>query len=159
MKLNNLTKIIFSVIACEMIGIAGSVFTVGSIPTWYKTLNKPFFSPPNWIFGPVWTMLYLMMGISAGLIWLKGLKSRKVQKALFYFCLQLFLNFTWSIVFFGLHQPLLAFINIIFLLSSILLTIVKFEKISKKAAYLLIPYILWVTFASLLNFSIVVLNR
>lgn len=159
MKLNNFSKIVFFVIACELVGIAGSVFTIGSIPTWYKTLNKPFFSPPNWIFGPVWTTLYLMMGISAGLIWLKGLKSKKVKKALSYFLIQLFLNFTWSIIFFSLHQPLLAFINIVLLWLSILMIMIKFYRIFKPSAYLLIPYILWVSFAAVLNLAIVILNK
>lgn len=159
MKKNNIFKIILAIIVCQLVGITSGISTINAIPNWYATLNKPFFSPPNWIFGPVWTTLYLMMGVSAGLIWLKGLKSINVKKALFYFIIQLFLNFTWSIVFFGLRQPLLAFINITLLWLSILITIIKFYKISKLAAYLLLPYILWVTFASILNFSIFVLNR
>jgi len=151
--------IVISVLICELIGISGAFFTMPSIPTWYKTLNKPFFSPPNWLFGPVWTILYLMMGISAYLIWEKGLKNKKVKEALLFFAVQLILNFSWSLIFFGLQLPFSAFINIITLWLAILVTILRFNKISKTAGYLLIPYLLWVSFASVLNLAIVILNK
>jgi benzodiazapine receptor len=152
-------KLVASVVGCELVGIIGTPFTISAISTWYVFLNKPFFSPPNWIFGPVWTILYFFMGVSAFLVWQKGLNHKKVKKALTYFKLQLFFNFLWSILFFGLHSPILGLVDIIVLLVSIILTIGAFYKISKIAAYLLIPYLLWVSFATILNISIVVLNK
>jgi len=152
-------RLILSILVCELIGISGSFFTIASISTWYRTLNKPFFSPPNWIFGPVWAILYLMMGISAYLIWAEGLKKKKVKEALLFFAVQLILNFSWSLIFFGLQLPFSAFINIVTLWLAILATILRFNKISKTAGYLLIPYILWVSFASVLNLAIVILNK
>lgn len=143
---------------CEFVGIISTPFTLAAIPTWYSTLNKPPFSPPNWIFGPVWTTLYFLMGISAFLIWQKGLKKKQVKEALLYFVAQLFFNFIWSILFFGLKSPTLGLFDILVLWVLILVTMIKFYKISKPAAYLLIPYILWVSFATILNLSIVLLN-
>lgn len=157
--MNKIIKFVASIAICEFVGIMSVPFTITSIPTWYATLHKPFFSPPNWIFGPVWTTLYFLMGISMYLVWGKGLKTKKVKAALLFFVLQLLLNFIWSILFFGFHSPLFAFVDIILLLFTITLTIVKFYKISKPASYLLLPYLLWVSFATLLNFSILVLNR
>lgn len=156
--MKNIGKLIIVIIICELVGIAGSIFTVPAISNWYLTLNKPSFSPPNWIFGPVWTLLYLLMGVSVYLIWNKGLKNRKIREALVIFSAQLFLNFLWSFLFFGLRSPILGLINIVALWLVILLTIVKFHQFSKPAAYLLFPYLLWVSFASLLNFSILLMN-
>lgn len=147
-----------STIGCELVGIAATPFTLSTISTWYQTLQKPPFSPPNWIFGPVWTILYFLMGVAAYLVWIKGLEKRAVKTALSIFIAQLVFNFFWSILFFGLHSPLLALIDILILWILILITIIKFHKISKIASYLLIPYILWVTFATILNLSIVLLN-
>jgi len=147
----NISKFITSITLCFFVAFAGSAVTLPSIPTWYALLNKPFFSPPNWVFGPVWTVLYFLMGISLYLIWNKSVKIK-------IFLIQLALNFLWSLVFFWLHQPLLALITIFMLWISIYLTIKSFYRISKLAAYLLIPYILWVSFALLLNLFIVVLN-
>jgi tryptophan-rich sensory protein len=141
------------------VGILSVPFTLASIPTWYATLNKPPFSPPNWIFGPVWTALYFMMGISLYLVWMKGLKNKKVKIAMLFFAVQLIFNFLWSLLFFGMHSPQLALVDIFFLLIAISMTMVKFNKISKPASYLLVPYLLWVSFATVLNLSIVVLNR
>ena len=157
--MNKIVKLITSVAICELVGIISVPFTMASIPTWYATLNKPSFSPPNWIFGPVWTTLYLMMGVALYLVWMKGLKNKKVKGALIVFGVQLLFNFLWSILFFGLHSPLLALINIILLLYAIVMTIVKFNRISKSASYLLLPYLFWASFATILNFSIVILNR
>jgi tryptophan-rich sensory protein len=151
-------KFIISVVTCELVGLAATLFTISAIPTWYATLNKPSFSPPNWVFGPVWTTLYFLMGLSAFLIWKKGLKNKKVKRALTYFFIQLVFNFLWSVLFFGLHNPLLGLLDIVLLLISIVLTIIIFYKISKAASYLLIPYFLWVSFATILNLSLVVLN-
>lgn len=151
-------KLLVAIIGCELVGILATPFTIASIPTWYANLNKPSFSPPSFLFGPVWTILYFLMGISAFLVWREGTKKEKVMRGLVYFLIQLFFNFIWSILFFGLHQPLLAFFDIIVMLMFIFLTIIQFNKISKTASYLLIPYLLWVSFASILNLSIVVLN-
>jgi len=152
-------KLFFAIIICEGVGLIGSIFTFNSVNTWYTTLNKPFFNPPPWIFGPVWTTLYFLMGVAAFLVWKKGLKNKKIKRALTYFSIQLFLNFLWSALFFGLHNPLLGLLDIVLLFISIILTIIIFYKISKAASYLLIPYLLWVSFATLLNFSIVLLNH
>jgi tryptophan-rich sensory protein len=152
-------KLSVSVLACLIAGFVGSVATMPSIPTWYASLQKPAFNPPNWIFGPVWTTLFIMMGVAAFLVWDKGLENKKVRISLAIFGLQLLLNVLWSILFFGLQSPLYAFIDIIMLWASILATIIYFYRISAAAAYLLIPYILWVSFASILNLSIVILNR
>jgi tryptophan-rich sensory protein len=148
-------RLISSIIICQLAGIIGSIFTVSSVSSWYATLNKPFFNPPSWVFGPVWTLLYLLMGISLYLIWNN---KKRTKKALLIFGIQLILNSLWSILFFGLQSPLLAFIEIIFLWSAILLSIIYFYRISKVAAYLLVPYILWVSFAAILNLSIFILN-
>ena len=140
------------VLLCQTAGAIGSIFSFSAIENWYAYLNKPFFNPPNWIFGPVWTTLYILMGISAYLVW----KKRKGIP--FWFWIQLVLNALWSILFFGLQSPILAFVGVIFLWLSIFLTITSFYRIHKTAAYLLVPYLLWVTFASLLNASIALLN-
>lgn len=135
----------------ELVGLAATPFTISAIPTWYAYLNKPLFSPPNWLFGPVWTSLYALMGISAFIVWHK-VAVRKI------YLIQLGLNFIWSIIFFGLHQPALAFVEIIFLWLAVYQTIKQFSKISKLSGYLLYPYLAWITFAGLLNFFIVALN-
>lgn len=152
-------RLIIAILVCEGVGIFGSIFTMPSIPTWYKSLNRPIFSPPNWVFAPVWTILFLLMAISVYLVWNKGLKKTQVREAMYVFIFQLLLNFFWSFFFFGIRQPYLAFLEIIALWLAILLTIIKFYKISKPASYLLIPYILWVSFAAILNLSIVLLNK
>lgn len=139
-------------------GAVGSLFTVSAIPTWYAALNKPVLSPPNWIFGPVWTMLYVLMGVAAFLIWQKGSAKKEVRLALLIFVLQLVLNALWSIIFFGWHKPGLAFLEIVLLWASILWTIGLFHKVSRTAALLLVPYLLWVSFASYLNYAIWSLN-
>ncbi len=156
--MNKFFKLLIAVIGCELVGIISTPFTLSAIPAWYSTLNKPPFSPPNWIFGPVWTILYFLMGVSAFLVWKQGLKKKQVKEALLVFLTQLFFNFIWSILFFGLHSPILGLLDIIILWVLILITIVKFHKISKLAAYLLVPYILWVSFATILNFYIWILN-
>lgn len=155
--MKNPAKLIASVVLCELVGTFATPFTISSIPTWYATLNRPSFSPPNWIFGPVWTILYFLMGVSLYLVWDKGL-SKKVKIALYYFGTQLFFNFLWSILFFGIHSPILGLVDIVMLWILIILTIQKFLPISKPAAYLLIPYLLWVSFATVLNLAIVILN-
>jgi len=154
--MNKYVKLTLSIILCLSAGFLGSFFTITSVGSWYSEINKPFFNPPNWIFGPVWTTLYILMGISLYLIWTN--KNKKKETAIKLFFTQLILNSLWSILFFGLQSPLLAFIEIIILWVAILLTIMKFHKISKTSAYLLVPYLLWVSFASILNLSIYLLN-
>lgn len=151
-------KLITSVLFCELIGVAGTPFTMAAIPTWYGTLTKPSFSPPNWLFGPVWTVLYFLMGISLYLIWKQGWKNKKIKKAIMFFLAQLTLNFLWSILFFGLRLPWLGMVDIVALWLLIAITIKKFYPLSKLASYLLIPYLVWVSFAAILNFAIVILN-
>lgn len=156
--MKDLPKLAISIVGCELVGIIGSVFTASAIPTWYANLNKPFFSPPNWLFGPVWTILYLLMGVAFFLIWKRGWKSKKNRQARNLFLIQLGLNFIWTPIFFGIKSPLIALVIIMLLLFFIILTIKKFLPISKTAGILLIPYLIWVTFATLLNAAILVLN-
>ncbi len=147
-------RLAIAIAISECAGILGSVFTSSKIPNWYATLAKPALNPPGWIFGPVWTTLYALMGITAFIVWEKGLERADVRKALQVFGLQLLLNTSWSIVFFGLQNPKLAFANIVAMWLAIAWTMMLFRKISKKASWLLLPYILWVSFAGYLNYSI-----
>lgn len=158
MRINNFFKLVIAIVVSELAGIFGSVFTAPSIPTWYAGIVKSALNPPAWVFGPVWTTLFVFMGIAAFLVWKKGLDRRDVKIALSIFLGQLVLNALWSIIFFGLHSPGGAFIEVIFLWLAILATIIVFAKISKAAAWLLAPYILWVSFAGYLNYSIWILN-
>jgi len=153
MKVIKFLKLIISIIICELAGIIGSFFTASSVSSWYAELAKPQFTPPGWVFAPVWTTLYLLMGVAAFLVWTSPVsKGKKV--ALIIFAVQLVLNTLWSIIFFGLRSPLGAFIEIIFLWLAILAAIIAFSRISKPAAWLLLPYILWVSFAAYLNYAI-----
>ena len=159
MRLNNILKLIIAIVICEVVGIGGAFFTSpAASSSWYYSLEKPFLQPPSWIFSPVWIMLYALMGIAAFLVWQKGFERKDVRLALGVFGVQLFLNAIWSIIFFGLHSPGWALVDIIALWLAIVWTIVVFYKISKPAVYLLIPYILWVSFAAHLNYSIWLLN-
>jgi benzodiazapine receptor len=151
---NGILQLVISLIVCQFAGFIGSVFTTPAIPTWYVTLNKPSFTPPNWLFSPVWIFLFLLMGISAFLVWSKGWGNKQVKIALSIFAVQLILNILWSAVFFGFRSPLAGFIEIVILWMAILLTILNFFKVSKTAGLLLLPYILWVSFAAVLNFFI-----
>lgn len=152
-------KVILSVVFCMLVGAIGAFFTTPAIPTWYAYLNKPFFSPPNWLFGPVWTILYILMGISFYLIWDSTKKGKNKKEALGNFYVQLILNFIWSPIFFGMKNLGLAFVVIVLMWMFILRTIQSFAKLNKKASYLLYPYIAWVSFASILNLSVWILNR
>ena len=156
--MNNIIKLILSIIICEGAGIFGSIFTTKSVGGWYSTINKPSFNPPGWIFGPVWILLYLLMGISVFIIWSKFNDHNLFKSAIVIFSIQLLLNVFWSFLFFGQKSPLLAFIEIIFLWIAILITIIVFYKLNHLSSYLLIPYILWVSFAAFLNYSIWRLN-
>lgn len=153
-------RLVASLIICLAAGFIGSQFTAPNVPGWwYAGLAKPSFNPPSWLFAPVWTVLYIMMGFSLFLVWRHGLAARAVRVALVVFLLQLALNAFWSLAFFGLHSPLAGFIVILSLWVLIVATIVLFASISKTAAWLLVPYILWVSFASVLNGTIYYLNR
>ena len=153
-------KIIYCVAICLAVGYLSSNVTQSSIKTWYPTIEKPIFNPPNWVFAPVWTMLFIMMGIAAGMVWNK-LETNKelVKKGLLFFTVQLLLNALWSYLFFGLNNILLALIEIILLWLIIYETYHVFKQIDKRASYLLIPYLAWVGFATILTGSIFWLNR
>jgi benzodiazapine receptor len=151
-------KLFAAIVVCQLAGVAGSFFTFPSVGTWYAGLVKPSFSPPNWVFGPVWIALYALMGVALYIVWQKGPRKKEVRTALAVFGVQLLLNSLWSVVFFGLHLPSVAFFEIVMLWASIAATIFLFYGISRNAAYLLVPYFVWVSFASLLNFSIWMLN-
>jgi benzodiazapine receptor len=156
--LSNKLKLTISILIPLIVGFTSSLFTMNSIPTWYQTLVKPSLNPPNWIFAPVWTLLYILIGVSLYLVWKKGFKNKKVRIGIYLFSVQLILNFLWTFLFFGLRFPSIASMEIVALWIFILLTIIKFYKVSKIAAYMLIPYILWVSFASYLSFSVFLLN-
>jgi translocator protein len=151
-------RLAVAIAICEIAGLIGSVFTMPSIPLWYATLAKPAFSPPNWIFGPVWTTLYALMGVAVFLVLQKGKGDKKIKPALGIFAVQLGLNVAWSGIFFGMHAIGLAFFELVILALAIIATIFAFAKISKPAAWLLAPYLLWVTFAGMLNFALWQLN-
>ena len=158
MKIKNIVKLIVAIVICQMAGVIGSLFTTPAISTWYATIQKPWFTPPNWLFGPVWITLFTLMGISLYLVWNKGLKNKEARLSLFMFFVQLVLNSFWSILFFGLKTPFYAFIEIIILWVAIAITIFKFYKISKYAGLILIPYIAWVSIALTLNMYVWILN-
>ncbi len=158
--MNKYVKILLCVITCIGVGYLSGMATQSSVTTWFPTLTKPSFNPPSWVFAPVWSLLYMMMGIAAGLVWNRiDYEKGAVKKALVFFVIQLALNALWSILFFGIRNPFLAFIEIILLWLMIYETYVQFGKIDKIAGYLFIPYILWVSFAAVLNGSIWWLNR
>lgn len=158
--MNKYLKITYCVAICLAVGYLSSNVTQSSIKTWFPTIEKPFFNPPSWVFAPVWTMLYIMMGIAAGMVWNK-LESNKelVKKGLLFFTVQLLLNALWSYLFFGLNNILLALIEIILLWLIIYETYFIFKQIDKRPSYLLIPYLSWVGFATILTGTIYWLNR
>ena len=148
--------LIVLIIACNLIGAMGALWTSPDT-NWYKTINKPSFNPPNWIFGPVWTLLFTLMGISLYLVWTSP--SSKIRMiALVLFTIQFIFNVAWSYLFFGINRPGIAFAEILVMLGFIIATTIYFFKVNKVSGYLLIPYILWVSFASILNYSIWKLN-
>ena len=166
---NDILKLAVSLAVPLLAGFIGSIFTTPQITTWYASLNKPFFNPPNWLFGPVWTILFLLMGFALFLVWIKESKSKKRSSdyikfhllkkyALLVFGIQIVLNTLWSFLFFGLENPVLGIIGISVLIAAIITNIVLFYKIEPKSAYLLLPYIAWVLFATILNIAIAVLN-
>lgn len=154
MKLRDVFKLIVAVLVSELAGVVGSVFTAPAIPGWYAELAKPALTPPGWVFGPVWVALFALMGIAAFLVWRQGWERKNIRFALGIFGVQLVLNILWSVIFFGLQSLGWAFAELVILWLAILVTIVVFYKISRLAALLLVPYILWVSFAGYLNLSI-----
>jgi translocator protein len=151
-------RFIISLVLCQGAGLIGTVFTVGAIQNWYIYLNKPDFSPPNWIFGPVWTVLYTLMAIALFLVWQTGLNNRVTKIAFWVFIFHLAINALWSILFFGLKSPALALVDITVLWILIVASIYLFYRVRKISAWLLVPYLVWVSFATALNFYIWKLN-
>jgi translocator protein len=150
-------KLITSILICQAAGVIGSLFTISAISTWYPTLNQPYFRPPNSLFAPVWTILYTLIGISLYLILIKPL-SKKRTEALKLFALHLVLNALWSIVFFGLHQIFLALVIIIVMVVTLVFIMKKFLSLDSRASGVLFPYLVWISFAMLLNFAFWILN-
>lgn len=157
-NLSSTWKLIIAILACEVIGFTSGLIGSAAMNSWFDNLQKPSWNPPGYLFAPVWTTLYALMGIAYWLIWKNETPETKKRSAYVVFAIQLFLNFCWSIIFFKFQAPFFALIEILLLLAMILLTIFHFSKISKTAAYLLIPYVLWVSFASVLNYTIWSLN-
>ncbi|RPH32041.1 MAG: tryptophan-rich sensory protein [Bacteroidales bacterium] len=157
MKKSLILKFVISLLLPLSLGAIAGMFTAQAVPEWYATLNQPSFNPPNWVFGPVWTMLYLILGFSFFLIW-KQERSKLRNKAILIFLVQMVLNFGWSFLFFYYHLIGFALFEIIILWASIIGMIVMFYKIKPLAAYLNVPYFLWVTFATILNAGYYFLN-
>ena len=158
MKLKDLTKLVSSFLLVAIAATIGSLVTFQAIPTWYAALNKTVISPPDWVFAPAWTILYILMAMALFLIWREE-PTKKQKEALQLFGAQLVSNAAWSIIFFGTHLIFTAFIEIILLLTLIIWTTIWFYRVNKIAGYLMIPYILWVGFAAILNFSTWLVNQ
>jgi tryptophan-rich sensory protein len=157
--MNTATKLAISVAVPLIVAAVSGVATARGVATWYPSLTKPSFNPPAWVFGPVWTVLYVMMGVAAFLVWRKGIETEGVKLALTFFAIQLALNGLWSILFFGLRAPGWALIEIVILWAAIGGTILVFRRVDPVAGWLLLPYWAWVSFASVLNASLWWLNR
>lgn len=158
--MQKILRIATVIMTCLAVGYFSSIVTRDNISTWYVNIEKPIFNPPNWVFAPVWTVLYIMMGYAAGRIWNKiDQNETDVKKGFLFFLIQLALNALWSFLFFGLHNPMLASFEIVLLWLMIFETYLIFKKIDKIAAYLLIPYLGWISFATVLTFSIWFLNK
>lgn len=158
MDIKLLIRIIVATAVCLLVAYLSSMATASGMGGWYENLKKPAFTPPKEVFAPVWVILYMLMGIAAGIVWNKGFYHKWVKTALYYFSFQLLLNGGWSLLFFGLREPFWAFVDIILLFMLILVTIRWFKIVSATAAWLLVPYALWVLFAAALNFGILRLN-
>ncbi|MDD5011081.1 MAG: tryptophan-rich sensory protein [Phycisphaerae bacterium] len=159
MKPSDIKKLIICLVVVSCVALTGSFFVSPAALDWYGSLQKPVFTPPAWLFAPVWTVLYLLMAISVFLIWRKGLNTAAGKTAVAAFIFQLVFNCLWTPIFFGLRLPLVALGDIVILWLAVFATITSFWKVSKLAAILLIPYILWISFAAVLNASIYLLNR
>jgi len=151
-------KLAAAILFCLIAGSLGSLVTINGPGSWYATLQKPFFAPPNWVFAPVWITLFILMGIALYLVWQCGTENREVKMALGIFGVQFALNVIWSFLFFGLESSLLGLIDIILLWVMIVVTIRAFYRVKKSAAYLLIPYLAWVSLASALNGAVYFMN-
>lgn len=156
--MNNIAKLLIAVAIPIAVGATSGFFTVTGVESWYQTINKPSWNPPNWVFGPVWTTLYIMMGIALYLVWKSDSSDVLKKTAIILFAVQLTLNFFWSFIFFNQQQTGWALVEIIAMWFFILLTIFAFAQVSKPAAWLLVPYISWVSFATILNYTIWKLN-
>lgn len=156
-KIKSALVVLLCLAAPILVGALASVATASSVGTWYATLNKPSFNPPNWLFGPVWTMLYILMGVSSLLVY-KAPSSASRRFGLDLYMVQLFFNFSWSFVFFGFQAPGWALANIIILWILLVLMIVHFRRSHPLAGWLQIPYLLWITFATALNAAVWWLN-
>lgn len=156
--MKNVVKLIVSIAVPLLVGFTASLFTITGVNSWYQSIQKPSWNPPDWIFAPVWTTLYVLMGLAFFLIWRSPGEKQK-RTAIILFILQLVANFFWSFIFFDQHQVALALAEIIVLWLLILLTIFSFARINKVAAWLLMPYISWVSFAAILNYTIWQLNK
>ena len=154
----NVLKLVACILLCESAGVFAAIFTARSVHTWYAELAKPWFNPPGWLFGPTWTILYALMGIALYIVWKEEGPIKDKFPALILFAVQLLFNAAWSFIFFGARAPLLAFIEITALWLLIAVTLFLFWRISTTAGYLLVPYLLWVAFAAILNYSIWKLN-
>jgi benzodiazapine receptor len=157
MKLHPVVRFIIALALPLLVGAIAGKFTTEAIPGWYENLNRPSFSPPNWVFAPVWTTLYLLMGISMFLIWSLQ-ETQERNNALGIYWIQLFLNFSWSFLFFYFKAPEVAFVEIVLLWIFIIILIQKFYKLKPLAAYLNVPYLLWVSFATILTAAYAYLN-
>ena len=159
LQAGDIVSLVVAVVIPLVVGGLGGIATASAIPTWYQGLNKPAWNPPNWVFGPVWTLLYVLMGVAAWLVWRQGWDNPQVRMALAIFGVQLLLNLFWSLIFFGLRSPGWAVLEIVILWGFVLATTVQFYRLDSIAGLLLIPYQLWVTFAAVLNAAVWQLNR
>ena len=155
----DIVKLLVSVIICQLAGVIGSLATTPAIPVWYASLRKPAFTPPSWLFAPVWIILFFLMGCALFLVWRQGVRIAGVKPALMIFAVQLILNVLWSFAFFGLRSPLTGLVVMCVLWMMIVATIIAFFRVSTIAAVLLVPYILWVSYAAVLNAAIFAINR
>lgn len=151
--------VVIGVLICLAAGLLGSMVTMPAVESmWFIDLNKPVFQPPNWLFAPVWTILYILMGVAAGIVYVEGKNKMEGKTALILFAVQLVLNILWSFMFFGVHTLLGASVNIVLLWGTLLATIIYFFKLNRAAGWMMIPYILWVTFATILTITLFVMN-
>ena len=157
-SIREIPKLIGSILVVFVAGSVGTLATISELTTWYASLAKPIWTPPNWAFGPIWSTLYVLMGIALFLVWRQGLERRDVKLAILIFAVQLVLNILWSVVFFGMHSIFGGLILILILWIAIFANIIAFYVISRPAGLLLIPYLIWVSIASYLNYSVYLLN-
>ncbi len=151
-------KLMWSISICLIVSFISSLITLKAVPVWYDRLLKPWFTPPNSLYSLIWTLLYIMMAVSLYLVWVRSSKSVYAKPAMFAFGAQLFLNFMWTVLFFGYQNPMYAFIDIILLWTAIIVAANYSYNVSRPAALLMVPYFFWVTFAGVLNYGILILN-